>query len=268
MSTGSKIYALREKYIEFSSQDSFLRKIIVYMVNHRVQEFSDPLTSTLVLMATSPMQMVCCESGILPFKTSLLPVIPYGLLSLKENAFIQDTISQLSDDVMHETMESSGQYTLSIFHALSSKVFLCKRQLLLNFTFVMFNNNNVYNDIAICKTLCNIILQRFMARVPVPSEMVSVVVQSFSNIEPVVKSEAESSDNIIPSLSDLEMVSERDDDDDDDEEADLAVKKALESSLMQVTLPVTKSLDKEILMSLSSPLESHQQERRVKQKRK
>ena len=92
MSTVSKICTLREKYIEFASQDTFLRKIIVYMVNHRVQEFSDPLTSTLVLMATSPMQMVCCESGIIPFKTSLLPVIPYALLSDEENMFIQNTI--------------------------------------------------------------------------------------------------------------------------------------------------------------------------------
>ncbi len=265
---GSKIYALREKYIEFASQDTFLRKIIVYMVNHRVQDFADPLTSTLVLMATSPVQMVCCESGILPFKTSLLPVIPYGLLSMKENTFIQEIISQLSDDVMHETMESSGQYTLSIFHALSSKVFLCKRQLLLNFTFVMFNNNNVYNDVAICKTLCNIILQRFMARVPVPSEMVSVVVQSFSNIEAVVvkKDDIKRPDHAIPSLADLEMMSDKDEDDDgeEDEEEDLAVKKALETSIMQASLPVTKALDKKKLLSLSSPLE----ERRVKQKQK
>jgi hypothetical protein len=260
--------------VEFASQDSFLRKIIVYMVNHRVQDFADPLTSTLVLMATSPMQMVCCESGILPFKTSLLPVIPYGLLSVKENNFIQNIISQLSDDVMHETMESSGQYTLSIFHALSSKVFLCKRQLLLNFMFVMFNNNNVYNDVAICKTLCNIILQRFMARVPVPSEMVSIVVQSFSNIEPVVKNDAELPDNILPSLSDLEMMSEKDDDDDDDDDGcggdddEMAVKEALESSIIHATLPAAKPLDrKEILLSLTSSSES-QQERRVKQKRK
>lgn len=185
MSTGSKLHCLRESYIEFASQDAFLRKIIVYMVNHRVQDFADPLTSTLVLMATSPMQLVCCESGVLPFKTSLLPVIPYALLSIRENNFIQDIISQMSDDIMHETMESSGQYTLSIFHALSSKVFICKRQLLLNFIHVMFNNNSVYNDVAICKTLCNIILQRFMARVSVSSELISVVVQSFSDISPL-----------------------------------------------------------------------------------
>ena len=273
MSTGSKIYILREKYIEFASQDTFLRKIIVYMVSHRVQDFADPLTSTLVLMATSPMQMVCCESGILPFKTSLLPVIPYGLLSMKENNFIQSILSQLSDEVMHETMESSGQYTLSVFHALSSKVLLCKRQLLLNFMFVMFNNNNVYSDVAICKTLCNIILQRFMARVPVPSEMVSTVVQSFSNIEPPIQNDAAAvvvacrPDNIIQSLADIEMMSEKEEEEEEDDE-ESAVKKALESSIMLAPLPVTKALDKKILLSLTSATSEPPQERRVKQKRK
>jgi hypothetical protein len=180
MSLGIKLQATRESYIEFANQDSFLRKIIVYMVNHRVQDFSDPLTNTLVLMATSPMQLVCCESGIIPFKTSLLPVIPYALLSRDENEFIQNIILQFSDDMMHETMESSGQYTLSVFHSLSNIVHICRRQLLLNFVYVMINNNSAHCDNAVSRTLCNIILQRFMARVSVPSEMISTVIQSIS----------------------------------------------------------------------------------------
>lgn len=181
----AKLAAIRDSYIELISRDAFLRKIIVYFVNHRVQDFTDPLTNTLVLMATSPIQMVFCESGLLPFKTSLLPVIPYTLLAPEENIFIQNEImAQLPDNLMHETMESSGQYTLSVFHALSSKTYLCKRQLLLNFVHVMFYNNNIYSDATICKTLCNIILQRFMAIVSVPSEMASIVLKSFSDHPP------------------------------------------------------------------------------------
>ena len=181
--TSGKYAALRDSYIEMISQDAFLRKIIVYMVNHRVQDFSDPLTNTLVLMATSPVQMVCCESGILPFKTSLLPVIPYALLSKEDNLLIQNIISKLPDHLLHETMESSGQYTLSAFHVLPScKALLCKQKLLLNFVHVMFHNNNIYSDISICKTLCNIILQRFMAIVPVSSELVSTILHSFVDV--------------------------------------------------------------------------------------
>jgi hypothetical protein len=213
MSQGLKLQAIRETYIDFTKQDAFLRKIIVYMVNHRVQDFSDPLTNTLVLMATSPMQLVCCESGIIPFKTSLLPVIPYGLLSREENLFVQNIILQFSDESMHETMESSGQYTLSVFHSLSNLAFMCKRQLLLNFVHVMINNNSTHCDDAVSKTLCNIIMPRFMARVSVPSEMISTVIQSISapvaitDIHPASKMEIDilppaiiiCQDNAIPS---------------------------------------------------------------------
>lgn len=172
-----KLSSLRESYTDLTSKDSFLRKVIVYMVNHRVQEFADPLTSTLVLMATSPLQMILCESGLLPFKTSLLPVIPYVYLSEEENFVIQNIISQAPDEFMHETMESSGQYTISIVPMTSNPVFVCKKQLLFNFVHVIFRNNKVYGDNSICKTLCNIILQRFMARVSLPSDMVSAIVQ-------------------------------------------------------------------------------------------
>jgi hypothetical protein len=178
----SKLNTLKESYIELTSQDAFLRKSIVYMVNHRVQDFADPLTSTLVLMATSPLQMVLCESGLLPFKTSLLPVIPYVYLSEEENKSMQKIISQAPDEFMHETMESSGQYTISIVPMMSNSVFVCKRQLLINFVHVIFKNNKVYGDASICKTLCNIILQRFMARVSIPSDMVTTIVQLIASI--------------------------------------------------------------------------------------
>ena len=178
----NKINTLKESYIALTSQDVFLRKSIVYMVNHRVQDFADPLTSTLVLMATSPLQMILCESGLLPFKTSLLPVIPYVYLSEEENKSMQNIISQAPDEFMHETMESSGQYTISIIPMVSNPVFVCKRQLLTNFVHVIFKNNKVYGDASICKTLCNIILQRFMARVSIPSDMVSTIVQLIASI--------------------------------------------------------------------------------------
>ena len=133
----------------------------------------------------------------------------------------------------------------------------------------MFHNNNVYGDVAICKTLCNIILQRFMARVPVPSDMVSTVVQSFSNIELPSDVIVQRPEHIIQLLSELEIMSEKENDEDDaEDEESLAVKKALESSLMLAPLPVAKALDKDILLSLSASTPELPQERRVKQKRK
>ena len=67
-------------------------------------------------MATSPVQMVMCEAGLLPFKSTLLPVIPYSLLAWKEKEQLQNMLGALGDHQLHETIESSGQYTVTELH--------------------------------------------------------------------------------------------------------------------------------------------------------
>ena len=166
--------AVRDAYGAFLTNEAFLQKIVVHMVNHRIQEFTDPLTSTLVLLATSPVQLVFCETGLILFKTSLLPVLPYALLSPDEKQTFQKWIADTSDD--HESCDSSGQFTLTLPLVPKQPVMLlCKRALLSSFVHVMRHHNGTFNDPAICCTLCNIILQRFMAIVPVPSDVVSLI---------------------------------------------------------------------------------------------
>jgi hypothetical protein len=86
------------------------------MINHRVQDFQDPLTSTLVLMATAPLQFILCETGMLLFKTNLLPVMPYSLLTVDERTQLHTMLNELTTNHLHETTESSGQYTLTVLH--------------------------------------------------------------------------------------------------------------------------------------------------------
>ena len=167
MSQHSEFYA-------FMCEDTFLRKMIVHMINNRIQEFSDPLTSTLVLLATTPMQMVFCESGFILFKTALLPILPYHTLSTVERHAFGQWVQASSNE--HESCDSSGQFTLSIpLLPKQPNLFLCKRALLTNFVHVMQHHNGTFNDPVICSTLCNIIIQRFLAIVPVPSDVVSFI---------------------------------------------------------------------------------------------
>ena len=170
---------IKDAYSTLMMNESFLQKILVYMVNNRIQEFTDPLTSTLVLLATSPLQLVFCESGLILFKTSLLPVFPYSCLNAETKSFFHQWVCASQDD--HESSDSSGQFTLTI--SLNPKlpsIFVCKRALLSTFVYVMRNHNGTFNDPAVCCTLCNIILQRFMAVVPVPSDIVSSVMAQLS----------------------------------------------------------------------------------------
>jgi len=187
---------LRAPYVALLQEEGFLQRMLLHMINHRVQDFSDPLTSTLVLMATSPLQFVLCESGLLPFKTNLLPVMQYGSLTVEERARLAALVQRVSTDQLHETIESNGQYTLTVLpftHNASSSptvCFVCRTRLLHAFVDVMLSGstkadatatttmmaddtNN--NSVIVNSTLCNIVLQRFWSRVPTPSEVVNQI---------------------------------------------------------------------------------------------
>jgi hypothetical protein len=169
--------SVRESFLDLITEPSFLQRMFAHMVNNRVQDFQDPLTSTLVIMATSPMQMVLCEAGILPFKTTLLPVVPYALLTVCERKLMQDIISRVPDDHVSEAIESSGQYTLTVLpftHNVgtsSTVTHMCKKRLLC--ALVESIRSKGHPDVV--QALCNIVLQRFMAQISTPSDVAAHV---------------------------------------------------------------------------------------------
>ena len=158
-----------------------LRRALLHAVNHRVQDFPDPLTTTLVLMATSPLQLVLCETGLLLFKTNLLPVFPDSLLRASERAQLREWIEPLPAEQLHETVEPNGQYTLTVAPTpRAPPTLLCRRALLGVFVGLMTSPTDAH------RTLCHIVLQRFWSRVPTPSETVQAVMQQLS---PSIKAE-------------------------------------------------------------------------------
>jgi hypothetical protein len=172
---------MREAFLELVLDAHFLRRILLHAVNHRVQDFPDPLTTTLVLMATSPVQCVLCETGLLLFKTHLLPVFPYNLLRRDELTRLHALIAPLSAEALHETIESNGQYTLTALSftqttggRAASTPHLCRRALLQAFVDLLLHQST-HPEIAsdVNRTLCNIVLQRFLSRVSTPSDVVT-----------------------------------------------------------------------------------------------
>jgi hypothetical protein len=178
---------VRTAYTNLVSDNSFIERALAHMVNHRVQDFQDPLTSTLVLMATSPLQMIMCEAGMLPFKTNLLPVLPYALLTADERKILQDILAHVPNEQMHETIESSGQYTLTVLPftqnmgSSSTSTILCKRRLLHAFVSVLLS---AHPSTQVGRTLSNIVLQRFMAQVPTSSDVISSVMALLTHQTP------------------------------------------------------------------------------------
>lgn len=173
---------LAQNYIDMLQNKCFLQRLLVYSVNNRIQDFTDPLTTTLSLMLLSPIQVIFCESGLLPFKTSLLPVIPYNFFELKEIQLLKQIISDIPISQQKETMETSGQYTLTVkLNSPTKNVFIDKKSILNAFIHVIFKNNAVYNDKQICKALCNIVLQRLMARTNISSDIMEDIMTNMND---------------------------------------------------------------------------------------
>lgn len=169
---------IKQQFHSIIQSDDFVRRYIVSCVNNRVQDFSDPLTSTLTLLLTTPIQIMFCESGLIILKTTLLPVFQYSLFTVVELQSLEQIVLNAPVENQQETMESSGQYTLSLYPVLNSNfTFYDKKLILRNFVSIMFKYNNDYGDKMVCKTLCNIILQRLMARTSISSEIISNVVE-------------------------------------------------------------------------------------------
>lgn len=186
----------RDGFLQLVHEPTFLRRMLLHFCNNRVQDFQDPLTSTLVLMATAPVQMVFCESGLLVFKTNLLPVMSYSLLSHAERATLFGLLERLSNEQLHATIESSGQYTLTVLpftqnQGTSPTVHaLCKLRLLTAFVDLMQQQHlhGGVADPAVNRTLCNIVLQRFWSRVSTPSDIVMAVMRQLEEEEKPAKS--------------------------------------------------------------------------------
>jgi len=168
---------VRKKYHDIFDDDGLIQKMLIYFINNRIQDFVDPLTTTLYLMMSTPLQFVLCESGILPFKTNLLSVFPYNLLQKDHLQTMETIITEVPTEYQRETMETSGQYTLTIFlNKHNSHNFLDPKRVLENFVIIIFKNNKVYEDLNVCKTLCNIVLQRLMSKIQFSSNLIEYIV--------------------------------------------------------------------------------------------
>lgn len=187
-----------DKFVLLLQRDEFVRKLLIVMINNRIQEFADPLTNTLALMMISPIQLVFCEAGIIPFKTNALPIYSYSAMTKEELAIFKDIVVSSKIEKSQTTMESSGQYTFSVPLNLSKSSssehqFLSKDILLKNFVWILFHRNSIYHDKYICKALSNIVLQRLMARIMISSEVIKYIVN-------LIDGYFTSTDNTVPPI--------------------------------------------------------------------
>ncbi len=166
---------IRDQFLQFFQASSFVQKIIVNHINNRVQDFPDPITNTLVLMVSSPMQVVFCEAGILLFKSSNLPVLPYSALSIQEKKYLEKMMAEIDSTLLQETYHGCGKFSVQINLGMGN--YLPKQTLLLAFVDVM-GKQKEFKEKCILQRLSDIIVQRFLSNISVQSDDIAIVMQS------------------------------------------------------------------------------------------
>ena len=173
--------SVRKELISFFQSPNIIQKVIVNHINNRVQDFPDPITSTLIAMVNSPMQVTFCESGILIFKTSNLPVLPYDVLNNEERETISGLLEGLDNTLITETYHGCGKFSVQI--NVWGGHYMPKSIILMSFVDVMLKQKE-FKDISIQQRLSDIILQRFLSNVSVHSDDIAMIMDKIWGSEP------------------------------------------------------------------------------------
>ena len=165
------------RFAQLVADEEFLLAVLVHAVNNRVQDFPDPLTSTLILMASNSLQLVFCESGLLLFRTTALPVVPFDKLSQRHRQELHWMLTRAGAAGCTETFHGCGKYTVAV-HLAGAGAQLPKRHLLTVFVQVMTRQQHPdFREPGVMRRLCDIVLQRFLSSVTVPSDDIRAATQ-------------------------------------------------------------------------------------------
>ncbi len=165
---------IKKELLQFFQSPEIIKKIIVNHINNRVQDFPDPITSTLITMVNSPMQVTFCESGILIFKTSNMPILPYDALNHEEKKFLVNLLEGIDNAFLSETYHGCGKFSVQV--NIGSGHYMQKRNVLFAFVDVMLKQKE-FKEKSIQQRLSDIILQRFLSNVSVHSDDISAIME-------------------------------------------------------------------------------------------
>ena len=169
-----------EQYVSLLNDPEWLARMYIYFVNHRVYEVSDPLTYTLVQMATSPVQMTFCESGLLPFRTNELPVFPFAEMPEHIRDTLHTLLSGAGAEHVHESAYADGKVCVSV--TLKPAQTIDRKGLLLAFVTAVQTGSNIDDQGGeVQRRFCKIIIQRFLSSVTTPSNVVADVMAVIDN---------------------------------------------------------------------------------------
>lgn len=148
-----------------------LRKLIIQLCNQAAMVSKDPISETLRVILTTPVEPVLTELGLALFKDQPLRVYPYSKMSRRQLKLLQDTVECVARDGVVASKQVGGGCILvgvcresaASVDTLEVLVEFCKS--LLHKPGSLGNGDNHQVRVS----LCNIILQRIGGSIKLPS---------------------------------------------------------------------------------------------------
>ena len=165
---------LRDGFEQFMDDEEFVRQVYIYFVNHRVVNMVDPMTTTLCLMANTPLQFTFCEAGLLPFKTNDLPVLPFSSMSSEKRAELRALLVEAPPQIVYETTYGGGKFAVSV--TFTPAMYVKKQTLMRCFISAVVHRAKIPHMHAhVRKRFCQVIFQRFLSSVSMPPGAIAEV---------------------------------------------------------------------------------------------
>ena len=164
------------RYTHWLSNNELLCQMYVFFVNNRLHDTQDPLTHTLILMTTMPIQFVFCESGVLPFRTPNLPIYPFTDMTRQQRVDIAALLSEVPSQNINESVEGCGK--ISVVISLGTRTFVEKVLMTRAFIHAVVGRSQLpltYSTLP--RRFCRIIFQRFISSVSMTPSQVNELLE-------------------------------------------------------------------------------------------
>lgn len=167
-----------QRFVDLFLAGDALRKTLAYLCNTVQGNVMDPITHTLCLMITTPVQIMLTQVGVAPFKDKNTSIFPYRLMNDEQKQFLRDFVAETETHV-------SG---LIASVQIGGGCVLCKRvkrgttlldagQVLSAFCQTVQTSKTHANP-AIQRSICNIVIQRVGGQILLDKDTLQRVMKS------------------------------------------------------------------------------------------
>eukprot|EP00961_Rhodomonas_salina_P089550 1204244-Rhodomonas_salina.3 len=149
-----------------------LQRLLIHACNNATPYLVDPVTDIVSTMLRSPLEIMLCSTGLMPFKNTPNIVLPFNLMTPVQRKSLNDLISSSLSNTNNSTIKFRSNCILICFNGVKRKLQqLTVESVLMSMCSAIMNSTSfVHIDKKKRVALCNILLQRIGCEIHIKHE--------------------------------------------------------------------------------------------------